>query len=457
MKKYVNLLDGAILPALSSLALPIMATSLIQMAYNLTDMLWIGRIGANAVASVGAAGMFMWLSNGLVTLAKMGAQVKVAHSLGAQDQNKAACYAQSAIQMGIVFALAFGFVTVVFSRQMIGFFKLNSAQVAGDAQSYLIITCGLVIFSFLNQIFTGILTAMGNSKTSFIVTALGLLMNILLDPIFIFGFGGIPAMGVRGAAIATVMAQMIVCLLFLMAIRKDTLIFLQVHILSHIHKEEMKEIFRIGLPIGLQSMLFSSISMVIARFIAGWGDAAVAVQKVGSQIESISWMSAEGYAAALNSFVAQNHGAHNAQRIRKGYRLSMRLMISWGILCNLILLLFPQFIFQIFINEPKVIWMGVDYLRILGFSQLFMCMEITTAGAFNGLGRTLPPSIISVPWTAARIPLAMLLGNGLGLNGVWWAITISSIFKGVLLFGWFLWDMKKPDFLVQDHPSKSIC
>ena len=340
---------------------------------------------------------------------------------------------------------------------MIGFFKLNSAQVAGDAQSYLIITCGLVIFSFLNQIFTGILTAMGNSKTSFIVTALGLLMNILLDPIFIFGFGGIPAMGVRGAAIATVMAQMIVCLLFLMAIRKDTLIFLQVHILSHIHKEEMKEIFRIGLPIGLQSMLFSSISMVIARFIAGWGDAAVAVQKVGSQIESISWMSAEGYAAALNSFVAQNHGAHNAQRIRKGYRLSMRLMISWGILCNLILLLFPQFIFQIFINEPKVIWMGVDYLRILGFSQLFMCMEITTAGAFNGLGRTLPPSIISVTLTAARIPLAMLLGNGLGLNGVWWAITISSIFKGVLLFGWFLWDMKKPDFLVQDHPSKSIC
>ena len=139
----------------------------------------------------------------------MGAQVKVAHSLGAQDQNKAACYAQSAIQMGIVFALAFGFVTVVFSRQMIGFFKLNSAQVAGDAQSYLIITCGLVIFSFLNQIFTGILTAMGNSKTSFIVTALGLLMNILLDPIFIFGFGGIPAMGVRGAAIATVMLSLI--------------------------------------------------------------------------------------------------------------------------------------------------------------------------------------------------------------------------------------------------------
>lgn len=101
MKKYVNLLDGAILPALSSLALPIMATSLIQMAYNLTDMLWIGRIGANAVASVGAAGMFMWLSNGLVTLAKMGAQVKVAHSLGAQDQNKAACYAQSAYRWAL--------------------------------------------------------------------------------------------------------------------------------------------------------------------------------------------------------------------------------------------------------------------------------------------------------------------------------------------------------------------
>ena len=443
MKTRINLLEGNILPALSALALPIMATSLIQMAYNLIDMIWIGKIGASAVASVGAAGMFMWLSNGLATLAKMGGQIKVGHALGAQKKEDAASYAQSSIQMGIVFAIGFGILSVVFADEMIGFFQLNSAQVIQDAKLYLMITCGLVIFSFMNQIFTGILTAMGNSRTSFIATGIGLVLNIVLDPLFIFGFGAIPPMGVAGAAIATVLAQLVVMLLFLYTILRDTVLFSNVHILHSYSSQHTMEIFRIGLPSAVQSMLFSGISMVIARLIAGWGDAAVAVQKVGSQIESISWMTAEGYAAALNSFVAQNHGAKNTDRIREGYRLSMIVMLSWGVFCSLVLIVFPQLIFQVFIQEAEVLPMGVDYLRILGVSQLFMCMEITTAGAFSGLGKTLPPSIVSITLTGARIPMAILLGRWLGLNGVWWAITISTIGKGIVLLGWFLKDMKR--------------
>lgn len=445
MKTRINLLEGNILPALSALALPIMATSLIQMAYNLIDMIWIGKIGASAVASVGAAGMFMWLSNGLATLAKMGGQIKVGHALGAQKKEDAASYAQSSIQMGIVFAIGFGILSVVFADEMIGFFQLNSTQVIQDAKLYLMITCGLVIFSFMNQIFTGILTAMGNSRTSFIATGIGLVLNIVLDPLFIFGFGAIPPMGVAGAAIATVLAQLVVMLLFLYTILRDTVLFSNVHILHSYSSQHTIEIFRIGLPSAVQSMLFSGISMVIARLIAGWGDAAVAVQKVGSQIESISWMTAEGYAAALNSFVAQNHGAKNTDRIREGYRLSMIVMLSWGVFCSLVLIVFPQLIFQVFIQEAEVLPKGVDYLRILGVSQLFMCMEITTAGAFSGLGKTLPPSIVSITLTGARIPMAILLGRWLGLNGVWWAITISSIGKGIVLLGWFLKDIKRAD------------
>ena len=443
MKTRINLLEGNILPALSALALPIMATSLIQMAYNLIDMIWIGKIGASAVASVGAAGMFMWLSNGLATLAKMGGQIKVGHALGAQKKEDAASYAQSSIQMGIVFAIGFGILSIVFADEMIGFFQLNSAQVIQDAKLYLMITCGLVIFSFMNQIFTGILTAMGNSRTSFIATGIGLVLNIVLDPLFIFGFGVIHPMGVAGAAIATVLAQLVVMLLFLYTILRDTVLFCDVHILHSYSSQHTREIFRIGLPSAVQSMLFSGISMVIARLIAGWGDAAVAVQKVGSQIESISWMTAEGYAAALNSFVAQNHGAKNTDRIREGYRLSMIVMLSWGVFCSFVLIVFPQLIFQVFIQEAEVLPMGVDYLRILGVSQLFMCMEITTAGAFSGLGKTLPPSIVSITLTGARIPMAILLGRWLGLNGVWWAITISSIGKGIVLLVWFLKDMKR--------------
>ena len=122
----------------------------------------------------------------------------------------------------------------------------------------------------------------------------------------------------------------------------------------------------------------------------------------------------------------------------------MGIVLIWGIFCTLLLILCPEPIFRIFITEPDVIPMGVDYLMILGVSQLFMSVEITTAGAFSGYGHTVPPSVISIIFTSARIPLAMLLiTTSLALNGIWWSITISSIFKGILLLTWFLIFLRK--------------
>lgn len=184
--------------------------------------------------------------------------------------------------------------------------------------------------------------------------------------------------------------------------------------------------------------------MIIARLVAGYGDAAVAVQKVGSQIESISWMTSDGFAAAVNSFIAQNHGAGNRTRIKKGYSSAMGIVLIWGVLCTFLLILCPEPIFRIFIREADVIPLGIDYLIILGVSQLFMSVEITTAGAFSGYGKTVPPSIVSIIFTASRIPLALVLTQtALGLNGIWWSITSTSIFKGVLLLIWFLFFLKR--------------
>ena len=446
MKKSINLLEGSIFPSLTKLAFPIMATSLVQMAYNMTDMIWIGKISSGAVAAVGAAGMYMWLSNGLAILAKMGGQVKVAHAIGAGDHKEAVSYAQNTLQLGILFALVYGLICVVFTKPLIGFFNLNSPKVISDAEIYLKITCGVVIFSFLNQILTGIMTAMGNSKTPFFSTTIGLVFNIILDPVLIFGIGPFPVMGVTGAAVATVFSQMIVTIVFLVALSTDTMIFNDIRILSRPDSSSMKEIIQIGFPTGIQNMLFTAISMVVARLIARFGDNAIAVQKVGSQIEAISWMTADGFASAVNSFVAQNFGAKNIKRVKKGYKIAMRVMVMWGICCTAVLIFFPEPIFRIFIHEPEVLSMGVAYLTILGFSQLFMCIEITSAGTFSGIGKTVPPSFVGVSFNAARIPMAMILTLpvfGLGLNGVWWSITISSILKGVVLFTWLKIYMKK--------------
>lgn len=439
MNKKIDLLKGHIFTSLTGLALPIMVTALVQMAYNLTDMAWIGFVGSPAVAAVGAGGMYVWLSQGVVALAKMGGQVKVAHALGKGDRKEAAVYASGSLQMGLLFALLYGAMTFFGAKPLIGFFGLNDASVAYNAQVYLKITCGLIIFSYLNTIITGIMTAMGDSKTPLLANFIGLVLNMILDPVLIFGVGPIKGSGVAGAAIATVIAQAVVTTVFLIAIRKDQVVFDKVKVLHKVPWDYMKAMIRIGFPASVQNLIYTSISMILTRFVTGFGDIAVAVLRVGGQIESISWMTADGFAAAINSFVGQNYGAGQYGRVKKGYFTAIGVMFLWGLFCSALLVCFPEQIFGLFIHEPEVIPMGVRYLVILGVCQMFMCIELTTVGALSGLGRTLLCSVISVVFTSARIPLAMILSStALGLDGIWWAFSISSIIKGILFFLSFL-------------------
>lgn len=438
-KKRIDLLEGPIVSTLARLAFPVMGTSLIQMGYNLVDMIWIGRLGSNAVAAVGAAGMFMWLANGLTTIPRIGGQVNIGQSLGAGQEEAAAEYARGALRMGAFLGILYGLISILFHRELIDFFRLNSQQVIWDARIYLIITCGLIVFSFLDQVLGGILAAMGNTVTTFRVTTIGLVLNLLLDPLLIFGAGPVPKFGVAGAAFATVFSQIIVFLLYLKNVWQGPVIFKNLQLFRRTKRERIKDILVIGFPPAIQDALFSAISMVIARLIAGWGDAAVAVQKVGSQIESISWMMAGGFSTAVNAFVAQNYGADRPERIKKGVQAATGIMAAWGIFTSFLLLTFPDFFFKIFITEKEVIPMGVDYLRIIGISELFMCLEGAATGAFQGMGKTVPPSVTGVLFNTLRIPTAMLLSSTiLELNGVWWSLTLSCVLKGTVLPIWFL-------------------
>ncbi len=441
MKKTrnIDLLNGPIFTSLTSLAMPIMATTLVQMAYNLTDMAWIGRVGSEAVTAVGTAGMYTWLSQGVVMFARMGGQVKVAHSLGEGNKEEAARYASGALQLGIFLAVCYAVTAVLFASPLIGFFGLENQNTAQDAAQYMRITCGFILFMYLNVIFTAILTAAGDSKTSFQANVIGLIANIILDPLLIFGFGPFPALGAAGAAIATVTAQAIVTLVFLIVIRKDQVIFDQVDIRSKTPVKYFKTMAKIGFPAAMQELIYCLISMGMTKLVVRWGDTGVAVQRVGGQIESISWMTAEGFGAAVNSFIGQNYGAQRYDRVKKGYLTSVKTMIGWGAFCTTLLILVPGPIFRLFIHEPDVVPLGIDYLRIIGCSQLFMCIELCTVGAFCGLGKTLPSSVLSIAFTSARLPIAMLLSaTELGINGIWWAFAVTSIIKGVIFFAGFL-------------------
>ena len=155
--------------------------------------------------------------------------------------------------------------------------------------------------------------------------------------------------------------------------------------------------------------------------VSGFGAEAIATQRVGGQIESISWNTADGFASALNAFTAQNYGAEKLDRVKKGYRASLWTVGIWGCLIMLIFVFLPEPISGVFFHEPSAIATSVGYLIIVGFSEPFLCVELMTVGALSGLGKTHLCSVISILLTSARIPLAILLtATSLKLLGVWW-------------------------------------
>lgn len=437
-----NLTKGPILNTLTKLAIPIMASYFIGTLYNITDMAWIGQLGSKAVAGVGVGGMFTWLSQGLSSIARMGGQVQVAQCIGRGDREKAHGYAQVAIQLAFYMGLIFALISLIFVHQMVGFFNLTDPEAYSAAVSYTRIACGLIVFSFLAVTLTGLYTAQGDSQTPFWANLIGLATNMILDPILILGPGPFPKLGVIGASIATVTAQFIVMGIMVLGVmrQKKENVLKGIRLAAVIPGSYLKGICQIGIPSGIQDMTYCFISMILTRMVSGFGAEALATQRVGGQIESISWHTADGFAAALNAFTAQNYGAGKMDRVKKGYRASLLTVGVWGLLVTAIFVFAPNTIARIFFHEPKAIAIAVSYLIIIGLSEAFLCVEITTIGAISGLGKTHLCSIISILFTSMRIPLAIVLGNtSLGLDGIWWALSSTSMIKGIIFTATFFW------------------
>lgn len=441
-----KLTEGPIFKVLTNLALPIMASAFLATAYNITDLAWIGMLGSGAVAGVGVGGMYVWLSQGLSVLARMGGQVPMAQELGKGNVEAARKYALTSLWTVLFFGVLFGAISLIFTDPLVAFFKLETPKTIAYAKSYLRITCGLVIFSYLSYVLTGIYTAQGDSKTPLKANFIGLVTNMILDPVLILGVGPFPRMEVIGAAIATVVAQFLVTVVLIIDIYtpKSKNILKHSRISCVPEFSCFKTIFQIGIPAALQSSLYCAFSMMLTRMVSGFGDGAIATQRVGGQIESITWNAADGFAAALNAFTAQNYGAGKIDRVKKGYHLSTAIIALWGSLIGILFLLFPQGIAEIFFHEPEVVAIAVGYLIIIGIGEPFMCVEIVSIGAISGLGNTRLCSVISILITGSRVPLAFVLSNtGLGLSGIWWALTITSILKGIIFLFAFRMESKK--------------
>lgn len=433
--KKVDLLKGPVTSSIVRLAVPIMAGSFLSLAYSLTDMFWIGKLGTQAVAAVGTGGLLMWVSDGILSIMRIGGQVHCGQSFGRGKIEEVRCYGREALRLGF-FAAFLLFLTYFFvADPIISIFNFNEVSTHNDSIVYLrAISFGLFAI-YGGRILSSLLTTVGNSKSPFTANAIGLIINMILDPLMIITMD----LGVLGAGLATVIAQVIVLVILFFVAKKDD-IFNNLKLFSEpIAWSSVREILRIGLPAGVQSLIRSTVTIVISRMVVRFGDLSVAVQRFGSQVESISWLTADGFGSAVSAFVSQNYGAGQGKRMKRGYRSASLIVFIICVFTTAILYFFAADITALFMNEPEAIAGGKDYLQILSASQILMGLEIMTIAAFSALGQTRFTAIISTIFIGARIPLAAFLSStSLGVNGIWWTMTITTNVVAVVFIFSFL-------------------
>ena len=415
--KKIDLTKGKVINVLTVLALPIMATSLLQFTYNLIDMLWVGALGSDAVASVGSSSFFVGLGYAINLMVVIGTTIKLAQAIGRKETEKEKEYINAGLVINLIIALSYGLLLIFCGKIFIDFLNLNN-------------TIPILFFGFFNMLYSKIIGSYGNNKIALIISAIGIVSNIILDPIFIYIFN----MGVSGAALATLVANIIMFLLY----RRKSMSFLRYYRGVKLDFVKVKEICVLGIPMSFQRVLFTLINIVLARIIGGFGANAIAAQKIGLQIESITYMVIGGLHGAISSFVGQNFGAGKYNRIKEGYKTALKLGILYSLMMVFVFVFLNRPIIKLFISENETIIIAADYLRIVAFSQIFSTIETISNGTFTGLGLPKIPSLISIVFTALRIPMALMFVGRFGINGVWMSISISSILKGITSYIMYL-------------------
>ena len=438
-----TLTEGKIFQQLIRLAAPIMATSFLQMAYTLTDMAWLGRLGSEEMAAVGAMGIIIWFLSSVALMTKTGAEISIAQCIGGKQMEKARLYASHTVTIALITGIVITIGLFFAIEPVIALFKLD-AELTEMARQYLQITGSALPIVFIIHTFSGIYNGIGRTSIPFYFFAAGLASNMLLDPLLIFGINGFGGMETQGAAWATVLSEILVITLFIWKMKQKNGILNRFPYFIRLRKTYTLHIIKLGAPIAAMNCLFAAINFYMARIASIYGGhLGVMSQTTGSQIEGISWNTSLGFSTALGTFVAQNHAAGKTERTIRAYRYTLFTLLSLGVIVTISFLFSGKEIFSVFVVEEAARKAGSEYLFIVAFCQLFMMLEITTMGMWNGHGRTLPPALVSIIFNLARIPLALTLAPMFGINGVWMALTISSIIKGIISPAWWQFVFRK--------------
>src|SRR5438094_7867077 len=423
-----SLTVGPLRPVILRLAAPAVAMMACHFSFNLIDAIWVGRlVGAAALAAVSTAGFYVWVLLSLGEMVEVGLIAVAARRHGEGLPDAAARAAGAAV----LYALAAG--TLV----SLGGFALTDAlfhlmsvprEVASLGRAYLDtwLLGGPLVFGFFA--IEAPLRASGATRTPSLLLMVSVVLSVGLDPLLISGVGPFPRLGVQGAALASVMVRGGGFLIGIGLAWRRGLVRLDAP-----DWRAVPTVFRVGAPLSLAGVLLSIVYMWLTRYTSRFGTAALAALGVGHKVEGLGFIAISGFALSASALVGQNLGAQQEARARQAVRMTVGYCLVVTTVTAVAFLTIPRTLVALFTSDPAVIADGSLYLRVIAFAQVGQTFEIILEGALAGAGYTLWPQLTSTSLTLLRVPLAAWWSSAIGVLGIWLALSVTAICRGIAM------------------------
>jgi putative MATE family efflux protein len=431
-----EIVGGDLRRTILRIALPAVAASLLMTLFASVDAYWVGRkLGASALAAVSTSLFYIWMAVALGEMVGVGLTAVAARRHGEGKREEATKVAGDAI----VFSLILGLLVAVLGLAMLPrlFVMLGTnADVSALGQRYLgTYLVGLpLIYGFFAVDAT--FRAAGDTRTPLILLIASVGVTLVLDPVLILGLGGMPELGIVGAAIATLATRGVVFVFgCAIALRRGLLR------IGRVSSDSIAAVCRVGLPTAVTGIVFSIIYIGIARIATPFGTPALAALGIGHRVESWLFMIGVGFGAATAAIVGQNLGAGLPDRAERAGWIAAGYCSILGGVSFASQVIAPDWLASIFSTDPDVIREAASYLRVAAVSQLAISLEMVLDGALGGAGDTVPPMLASTALSVLRIPLAAYAATRWGTVGIWWVISLTACGRALSLV--LLWRSRR--------------
>jgi putative MATE family efflux protein len=435
-REELSITEGSVGWPLYHLALPVVATTLLQTVYNLTDTFWVGRFGSAELAALTFSFPLVFLFVALGSGVSTAGRVLVAQYEGADDRDRVAFVAGQTLVFSVLAALAIAAVGAVGIDPL--FASMGAApRIRGLALSYMAyILAGLPLL-FLAYTFSALLQGYGDALTPLLVVLASVLLNLVLDPVLIFGLGPVPRLGLEGAAIATLGARGVAAVAgvaILLSGRVEPSVRLRD---CWPDRSYLRRVARVGVPASLETGAIA-LSVTASLFIVGRFDATVVAGfGIGERVTSLMFLPAIGVSAATITMVGQNLGAGEADRARRAARLAVGVPLVALTGVGLLVVAAAAPIAAVFSTDAAVVGHAAAFLRVVGPAYGLEAAARVYSGVFRGAGRTEVALVVTgTTFLPVRLGLALVLAGPLsyGPTGVWLGYALSGLFGAALGF-----------------------